>query len=495
VASIATLPAWRLNVTSIYGHNPDSHQVVGSAVLLQNAPAWAARAELPVDVVPSVWRSRYPILYTLAASSNLSHFDPIYVFPGLVGLLVAIACLGFAALALYAFRLPLATGPPLALVPALNALLLHVAWHPYYNQLWGFVLLPWALLFAWVAAREASRTAAIAFAALLISLALAYPVAALYPVVMAIGLGWAYGRKRPAIPRPQGFAQRAAAVVLGLLLLVPLLAAVDKLWRGVKQLVNVNERVWGGDVVTFFGLDTFVGTDFGVLGLLVVAAVATAAVARLLTRREALALLALLALCVVFDVRLRLGDGQYMDFKHLGYLGAVVLVFAAAGVVAAITRGPRLLGVGAAALALGWTGLAVGNVRDQVRDEPEQVTADMLALRDWAATVPDDVSIRVDVPPSGNQLWVQYMLAEQPLGSPYPVADTTYARMPFSTSGDLVLTPRYYPSDDPDEHRPWPRPPHATGKPVYESYSFVVRRLEMPDAPFSDRSSTTMIQP
>jgi hypothetical protein len=167
----------------------------------------------------------------------------------------------------------------------------------------------------------------------------------------------------------------------------------------------------------------------------------------------------------------------------------------AAGLIAAMTRGPRLLAAGAAALALGWTGLAVANIRDRVRDEPEQVTADMLALRDWAATIPDDVSIRVDVPPSGNQLWVQYMLAEQPLGSPYPVADTTYARMPFSTSGDLVVYPRHYPSPNPRERRRWPQPPHSTGKPVYENYSFIVRRLEMPDAPFSDRSSTTMIQP
>lgn len=490
---IATLPAWHLNETTIFGENPDSHQVVGSAVLLQQAPAWAAREGMPINVVPSVWRSRYPILYALAGASNLSHFDPIFVFPGVAGLLLAMAALGFAALAVVAFRLPLWTGPPLALVVPLNALILHVTWHPYYNQLWGLALLPWALLLGWHAAREASRTSAVAFAGLLAMLGMAYPLAALYPLLTTAGFAWAHGRRRPRIPRPRGALQRLAVAVAALLLLVPALAAIDKLWSVVRQLVDLNANLWGGDIFAFLPLDEFVGTDGGVAGMLAVLAVAALAAARLLARREAAVLGGLLVLSAVFDVRLRVSDrGQYMDFKHLSYLGAIVLTVAAAGLAAALLSRRRPLVAGALALAAAWVALAVGNVRDRVESTPEQVTADMLELRDWAARLPDDASIRVDIPPSGNQLWVQYFLAEQRLGTPMPLLNTTYARMPFSTAADYVLYPRFLPGQ---QVQRWPAPEHSSGPPVFESYSFILRRLDVPGEEFRDRTWRTMIQP
>ena len=55
---IATIPAWRLDTTTIYGDNPDSHQVTGSAVLFQQAPPWATREGLPINRGPTSWRFR-----------------------------------------------------------------------------------------------------------------------------------------------------------------------------------------------------------------------------------------------------------------------------------------------------------------------------------------------------------------------------------------------------------------------------------------------------
>jgi hypothetical protein len=492
---IATIPAFRLNETTIFGTNPDSHQVVGSAVLFQHAPAWATREGLPVNVVPSAWRFRYPILYTLAGTSNLAKFDPIFVFPAMQGLLVMLAALGFAALAVLCLRLPLSAGPWVAIVTPLNALTLHIAWHPYYNQLWGLALLPWTIALGWWTVRERSRSGGIAFAGLLAMLGLAYPFAVLYPLVVVAGMAWAHRLPRPRLPRPRGAAQWTGAAVLCLLLAVPVLGALAKMIDGVRQLLDIHGNLWGGDVFTFLPLSSFVGTDLGVAGMLAVLAVAVATVVRLTTRREAIALAALLAACVLFDVRLRISDrGQYMDFKHLGYLGALVLALATTGLAAAAMSRRRALAGGAAALAALWLVPAVVRVRDEAFATPEQVTADMLRLRDWVKDVPPDASIRIDIPPSGNQLWAQYMLAGRRLGSPYPVAHTTYAHVPFSVAGDYVLTPRFRPSNSMSNRKPWVQPPHSYDT-VHESYSFVLRHLSVPYGPYIDGSSKLMVQP
>jgi hypothetical protein len=117
----------------------------------------------------------------------------------------------------------------------------------------------------------------------------------------------------------------------------------------------------------------------------------------------------------------------------------------------------------------------------------------MLLLREWVKDVPKDASIRIDVPPSGNQLWAQYMMSARRLGSPYPLIRTTYARMPFSVAGDYVLTPRYLPSQTMAHRKVFPKPPYA-GAIVDESYSFILRKLHMP-AKYRDTSSGLMVQP
>lgn len=491
---IATIPAFRLNETTIFGYNPDSHQVVGSAVLFQHAPPWATREGLPINSVPSAWRFRYPILYALAGTSNLAKFDPIYVFPAMQGLLVMLAALGFGALAVLCLRLPLAAGPWVAMATPLNALTLHAAWHPYYNQLWGLALLPWTIGVGWWAVRERSRTGAIAFVGLLLGLGLAYTFAVIYPLVVVGGMAWAHRLKRPRVPRPRTRAQWAVAAVLGVLLAVPVLGALAKMATGVRQFFDIHGNLWGGDIFAFLPLNAFVGTGLGVAGMLAVLLVAAVAVARLTTRREAIALAALLAVCVLFDVRLRISDrGQYMDYKHLGYLGAIVLSLAAAGIAAAVVTRRRALAAGAVALAALWLVPAIGRVRDEAFATPEQVTADMLLLREWVKDIPEDASIRIDVPPSGNQLWVQYMLAGRRLGSPYPVLNTTYAHLPYSIAGDYVIHPRFLPSNSMRNRKRWPYPPHSFDT-VHESYSFILRHLSFPYGRYIDGSSKRLVE-
>jgi hypothetical protein len=230
--------------------------------------------------------------------------------------------------------------------------------------------------------------------------------------------------------------------------------------------------------------------------MLGVLAVAALTVAKLVSRREAIALGALLFVCVLFDVRLRISDrGQYMDLKHLGYVGAVVLALAAAGLVALALSRRRALMPAALALFALWLVPGIGRIRDVVGHTHEQVTADMLRLREWAKDIPADKSIRIDIPPSGVQLWAQYMLAGHRLSSPHPVTNTTYARLPYSLAGDYSLSPRFVPHPNPKVRFPWPAPLHTTGPPVRESYSFVLRPLSVPYKRYIDRSSRLMIQP
>src|SRR4051812_41028492 len=280
IFAIALIPAWRHGVATIYGDNPDSHQVVGSAVLFNHAPAWGTDVSQPVDVVPENWRFRYPILYALAGASNLAHFDPIRVFPSMSGLMVVIAALGFAALAVCCLRLPRGAGPWVAIVTPLNALTLHIAWHPYYNQLWGLALLPWTVLFGWLAVRDRSRAAGVVFLGTGLLLGLAYPLAFLYPAMIVAGMAWAYGIPRPRLRRPRG---RTAVVVgvLGVLLALPILAAIAKAAYGLILFFTPNAHLWGGDFFTFFSPSAFVGTSAGLAGALAVLVVAGLALSRL----------------------------------------------------------------------------------------------------------------------------------------------------------------------------------------------------------------------
>src|SRR5262249_10828577 len=91
VLAVALIPAGRLDVVTVFGETPASHQVTGSAVLFQHAPPDAIRPALPVDQVPSAWRFRYPIIYALAGTSELTGLDPIRAFPLVSALVLAIA--------------------------------------------------------------------------------------------------------------------------------------------------------------------------------------------------------------------------------------------------------------------------------------------------------------------------------------------------------------------------------------------------------------------
>jgi hypothetical protein len=57
-----------------------------------------------------------------------------------------------------------------------------------------------------------------------------------------------------------------------------------------------------------------------------------------------------------------------------------------------------------------------------------------------------------------------------------------------------VITPRFVPGPVIKNRRPWPQPPHS-GPVVKQSFSFVLRKLDMPHSDVLDVSSKLMVQP
>lgn len=507
VFCVALIPAWRSGQATIYGENPDSHQVAGIAVLFQHVPPTATDVRLPIDTVPPSWRFRYPIFYSLAGASNLAHMDPIRTFPAMAAVLVLMAALGCGALAVTCLRVPPAGGPLVAAAVGLSVVPLHLAWHPYWNQLWGFAVMPYVLLFGWQALERVDGRLAILCAVMIVLLALAYPLALPDPLVILLALAVAYRRRL----RPQALLRSRSWIwaVFAVLLLIPaVVGAAVKLEQGVSQLLTPGGALWGGDVTHLISVGWFVGTGGGLIPALVVAAVAVLGLARL-PRAVGWALAFGIGALVLVDVRVRLAsDGAYMDFKQLSFVGALVLTLAAAGVVGLLARGIAALGPGksrrplvlvgaVSAAAIAWAAAAAVQDHHEIVGTPPQVTPQMFEIRSWAARLPASASVRVDIPASGVQLWAVYMLGAHPVNSPTPVLYTTYAHAPYGLRADYSLAPRYQPEPGPHGPRPFPRPRFARDPPVAENSQFALRRIIWPGrlASVPQTASQTLVEP
>ncbi len=476
IALIGLIPAWRTGSATIYGANPDAQQVAGIAVLFQHVSPTGTDVALPVDTVPPNWRFRYPIFYPLAAVANLSHLDPIRVFAVIAAALLAIVALGFGAFAVRCLRAPPWAGPPIGAAVALTVTTLHLLWHPYWNQLWGLAMLPYALLFGWIAVEDGDRRAAGLFAVVLVMLGLAYPLALPYPLVIVGALGAPRWRELRMPRQLRGHVW--AAGLLGLLVLTPaVIGAAIKLEQGLSQLLSSHSALWGGDIKHFTPVGNFLGTGGGIVPAVLVAALAVPALLAL-PRRIAWPLGITLGLLCLLDLRFRLAStGAYMDFKHLSFVGVLVVALAACTVARWISSGLRAWMAAGVVVAVGW-GVAAGwKDHREIAFNREQVTPEMFQIRQWAAQLPAGASVRVDVPPSGVQLWAVYMLASHPVDALQPVGYTTYAYAAPGLRADYSLSLRYYPSSDPRVRRPFPAVGFAQDPPLFANDQFAVRRI------------------
>jgi hypothetical protein len=497
---VALIPAARTGADTIWGQNPDAEQVAGIAVLFQHVPPTGTDNALPIDTVPPVWRFRYPIFYPLAGASNLVHDDPIRVFPAIVALLVVIAAFGFAMLAVECFDAPKRAGPAIAAVVGFTWTTLHIAWHPYWNQLWGYAMFPYALLFGWRAVKSWAWRDVALFLFVLVMLWLAYPLALPYPVVIVGAVGIAY-RRRPQLPSLKAW---IAIPVIVVLLLPAVIGAVLKLKEALSQLLSSGSTLWGGDIHHFLPYGLFVGTGGQIVPALVVLAIAFWGLRVLEPRPRAALAIVLGALCLL-DLRFRLASsGAYMDFKHLTFVGVLVVTLATSALMRVLFSATGRARLAAGALVAVWVLAAIVQDRRDGFLLPEQVSAQMFQIRQWMSEIPANASVRVDLAPGGSQLWAVYMVRSHPVSASNPIINTTYAHARGGYRADYALAFRYDPRGGAESKVPLAPKDFAVNPPVFENSQFVLRRIVWPKtgdflgAPVSrydDESSTRLVEP
>src|SRR4051794_10952026 len=206
IAAIALLPSFRAGFATVQGQNGDAILAVGTADFLRHAPPTAVRPQLGLDRVPITWRSKLPIYYGLAATSELAGQDATVAFSTVAAIVLGLACLGFYAFAVEALGAPLGVGLLLLFAIGLDRIVVYTAIHPYFNQTWALFALPYVLLFGWLALRRPER-GTVALLAVFTALAIfTYPLLLPFPAVFAGVLAWRRRRdldwrSAPRLPR------------------------------------------------------------------------------------------------------------------------------------------------------------------------------------------------------------------------------------------------------------------------------------------------------
>ena len=215
-----------------------------------------------------------------------------------------------------------------------------------------------------------------------------------------------------------------------------------------------------------------------------VAVLVAAAALALRGRERALAagLGAVLAFGLLAGLWFRQRDyGWYFEFKALAFIAPLVLAAAVAGA----ARWGRFAAVPIALLVL----CAQAGARDELRLTGPQPDRTALELRDWARALPAGASVRLDVPPGGDQLWAGYFLARQPLCSLVPLLKTSYPHVPYSVRADYAVEQR----GTWVEHRILRSGQLAAGPPLRQNDHFSLYRLR-PGLPGPDLCSRRMVQ-
>jgi hypothetical protein len=498
IAAVALIPMFRTGTATVIGQNGDSVQWVGSMEVLQEAtPPSEINVELPLDRVPLVWRSKYPIYYVASAVDRLSGLEAHESFPIISAGLHGVLALAFFAFAFHVLRAgPLASLAAMAVVP-LSRWVLYLPIHPYYNQLWGLLLLALAYVFGFRFLLDPGRrsaAAAVLFGALG---AFAYPLALPFPVI-ALGLSaWLIRRRSRArgeppvrwiaalrLPRPRS---ALAWIPLGLLalpfLLVLVLGVVEKLGDFAEILLPGRDlSQWRGgdpylDFPAFFGIP-------GTTVLSVLAAVAVIVVGALRTwqcpREIGLPLIVAGALGLLGAGYFRLRhEGELLYFRSLGFSAPFLLAAAAVGL-AELARRREALGRAAAAGLAVLIACAVLSTREELEDTFAQLTPDLLQLREFGAGIPPGASIRIDLPPDAYQLWARHLLHEHPLSVRQGPVGTIFPHPPVGRKADYVLGRATRPPRD------------AVGEPVASNATYGLY-LMRPSVPGRDRSSRELI--
>ncbi|PZR66801.1 MAG: hypothetical protein DLM63_08255 [Solirubrobacterales bacterium] len=448
LCAVALVPMFRTGFATVIGDGSDSHLAVGTAQFLQHDYPTSVDPSQPVNSVPLVWRSKPPIYYGLAAVSSLSGMPTYRTIAQVQALLVALALLGLFVFTRSLLGASLAAALCAMGLVGLDRIVLHTAMHPYYNQNFGFAMMPWAIVLAWWALRERTRGGLVLLALFLALLGFAYPLALPIPLVFAGAASWQDRRER------RGRGERVATLrsmlrrsyrgrrsllwmlPLCVVLIVPIVGIVEKLQSAVGVVVDPTKPLtdWGGDLTGYFPEPWYFTLGRGPLWPLLLAAIVGlgALALRRLPRSLAWGVAALFVLGAVLELDFRLRTtGFYFEFKTLAFIAPVVLCCAAA----ALSR----LGIAGVLVLVIWLNGATSIAASEIGVTFEQVGVNLLGLRAFSHDLPAGASIRLDVEPGGRQLWAAYMLAPHPLCSQEPLVNTSYPHVPVSRKADYIV--------------------------------------------------------
>ena len=490
LAAALMIPVLRDQLVSVPGTNPDAMLGAGTVELLRDAGPLDVRPELPVDRMPVVWTSKYPIYYVLAGAAELSGLSTLKLWAAAGAVLAGLTAIGFFLLARYSLR----AGPLAALLAmgfvAADRVLAHLALHPYHNQLWGTLALAPMLLFGlrFIDAPN-RRDGALTTLFLVIGL-LAYPLMVLFPAT-AFTAAWLRVRlergaaplPRPRLPRRRRGLWLVVAVAAVPAGLVPLAGALQKM-VGAAELLLGSGALWGGDVYSYRWSSWLVGVEgpAGTVTGLAILAFALLGLRRA-PRNVAVPLGVTVAVSAVVVTYLFLRPfSEYFHFKVVAFLFPLLLVAAACWL--ADRAGPRggakmtrLAAAGAAALIAAV--LMVG-LRNEIAANGLQADRPTLELRAAAARIlPPGASVRLDVA-DGRQLWAGYVLADHPVTAIAPIRYTTYPHPPPGRRADFIVAERRL-----KPRGPWP---DAAGPALYENKIFRLYRMR-DDVPGRDAAS------
>ena len=463
VTALALVPTFRSGVATVTGFGSDAHQVTGSTTFLQHNYPTAVEPEYPVDRVPLTWRSKFPIYYSLGAVASVAGLEPWEVLMTVSAILLALAATGFFLLARSLLGASAGIAAAAMAVAVLDRWVFHLALHPYYNQLWGLLTLPFSIVLghAWV--HDPSRRTLAALVAVTGLGALAYPLMLPFPLLAVAGF-WLADRRR--LPRPselwRGRRSLAWMIPLALLLAVPIWGVAEKFADALVVLANPSERLagWQGDLRhfppmhEFFAIPAFSGSSAAAFTVMALAAVCLWR----LPRRVGIPIASVIVLALAWAVYFRnVRYGQYFYFKIMSFTAPQILVLAV--VCLGMVRRRAIAATAAAALCLA----ALLAAREEIAISFDQLTPHTVELREWSDALPAGASIRLDTQPAA-QLWQAYFLSDRPLGSPKPITD--YPHVPYSTGGDYAL-----------DETLRPPPPDAMGAPVRRNSALRLWRL------------------
>jgi len=486
------------SLATVLGQNGDAHLAAGAAELLQHAEPGAERPELPVDHMPQVWRSKYPIYYALAGVSTLSGLDPVQTFSTLIAIVAGLTVLGLFLVAFHVAGAP-AAGALLATgFVAVDRIVFDLALAPFYNQLWGLFTLPFVLVFGWQFLWEPSRRGFVLLSGFATLSGLAYPLLVPFPALFLAITAALVWRRRRAEARPVGWiaALRLPRTRRSLLLWMPLgllglpialvffLAALEKMLAAALALLPGGDLApWTGDAIDFSSLSFFLGLPDGQVWLVALVLALAALGLRAAPRDARIALGGMLGALLLIAGWLQLrGEGALFHFRALSFFAPVALTMAGVGAAwllartEGIRRGATLCAVAALLVVL-----AAGARSELVSTSPH-AGPEVWELRAWADQLPDGASIRVDVTPTGVQQWAGYMLSEHPLSASDPLR-IFFPHPPVGRKADFLLA-----------NADRARPPDAVGPPVHSNRRFALYRMD-PAVPGPDVSSRRMVDP